>query len=464
MEDTILKPLTTQSILLYLADDAQTLVYFTQSQLILTNIHNSRKIIYTFENEANQTVNFEKLEFMTLSHVRTSGAGIKQIRILMTMFDDSNYKNLAENNQNMQQNGQENAQNVQLHPKTEDLKSYKLLTLTYNFDDLEADQTVLISNFNLKTQSSSKNHHFVLINFSKIEEFYKTTGGLEFTSHRLYQVDNSNFDQHIYYEVKDDQQRFLSIARINMSGQTEIFFQNNPNRISRHSQSVMTGKIYPVHKQGYLYFVTENRLANSDSGGHFVRCWNMRRRTQCFKSKLKFSEKSTLKITKLDSSHKVLHSSTIDSRVCLGGGINRGMPIVVNPQTRKNMINVEFININGMSFKKTEIKGLQGEVINTMEKTRVKGRDVEYYKDDQAFYYRCNLFVQLNGTSTIIDDSDPKSGTFGDLILVKTLLGEHGYSFQIINHDQKKILYRLPEVQKTAVLKDLGDLGSIKVE
>lgn len=230
-----------------------------------------------------------------------------------------------------------------------------------------------------------------------------------------------------------------------MSGNPQLFFQIDPKTVHRFSQCVVTGKIYPVHNQNSLYLISENKFANSDGGNYYIRCWNMCRKTMYFKLPLKLE--SNFSISNLSTSNKILFSSKLfNDRIVLGGGINRGTPIVIEPKRRKYHRFWKCININGICLKELRWERFDSETLTVKSETltpksKIKGKNVELYEDEMAFYYRNNFFVQLNSTSTFIDDRI-NSNSFGDLIFIKFEIKEDKkYHLQIINHDKKKILY-----------------------
>ena len=134
--------LVTKSILLNLANDFQTVVYFTINSLNLSDLKTTHIISYEFKDKNTKAnLEFSSLDCMTLGTIKKSTDGSKQLRILLT-FDN---------------NGQG--------------KLYKLLTLYFKFGK---DKNVKydIENFCLDEKSSSPSHKFLPVDLSKIASQY----------------------------------------------------------------------------------------------------------------------------------------------------------------------------------------------------------------------------------------------------------------------------------------------------
>lgn len=100
MEELRVMPRVNQSVLMYLADDFRTLVYFTNDSLLLEDVYSGESFEYNFKNGILQgeiSKLLDCIDNITVGHISSFKSGKKELNLLVTL-NNSNLKTLNDAN------------------------------------------------------------------------------------------------------------------------------------------------------------------------------------------------------------------------------------------------------------------------------------------------------------------------------------------------------------------------------
>ena len=96
MEELKKMPRVNQSVLMYLADDFRTLVYFANDSLLLEDVFSGESFEYIFKNgilQGETSKLLDCIDYITLGHISSFKSGKKELHLLVTL-NNSNMKAL----------------------------------------------------------------------------------------------------------------------------------------------------------------------------------------------------------------------------------------------------------------------------------------------------------------------------------------------------------------------------------
>ena len=229
-----------------------------------------------------------------------------------------------------------------------------------------------------------------------------------------------------------------------MSGKSSNFFTNKNKSVNIINRSMDSWKIFPVHNHGYLYMASCHKQENSDEIDYIVTCWNMARKTLCFKSKIedvisRFAVK-TLFTKDWNTSYKILQANKLDRRVVLGGGVNRGCPLIIDPKKRFHQLYNRSQNISGAYINKKQLKTPSKKYLNSQSIERI---DLTPEDTEEVYFYRSDMFMQINGATVLIESIDFDDNSQVKILHVKVEIGDNGYELKIVDVVSKETLFSI---------------------